>query len=89
MRCNSATGNSILQCVIGSYKIFRYSPQPYSSRAAEMAKIKLTSYYQKTSDMYSRAVVLDSRLNVHFYALDDSPDAVPAPEKKKCFDGGI
>ena len=50
--------------------------------AAEKAKIKLTSYYQKTSDVYTIAVVLDPRLNVHYHARDTSPDTVPVSEIK-------
>ena len=50
--------------------------------AAEEAKIKLTSYYQKTSDVYTIAVVLDLRLNVHYCARDTSSDAVPVSEIK-------
>ena len=40
--------------------------------AAEKAKIKLASYHQKTSDVYTIAVVLDPRLNVHYHARDTS-----------------
>ena len=48
--------------------------------AAEKAKIKLTSYSHKTSDVYTVSVVLDRRLNVHSYARDTSPDTVPVSE---------
>ena len=50
--------------------------------AAEKAKIKLTSYDQKTSDEYTIVVVLDPRLNVQCYARDTSSDAIPVSKIK-------
>ena len=52
--------------------------------AADKAKITLTSFYQKISDVYTIADVPDLRLDVQYYARDASPDAVPVSEKQCC-----
>ena len=90
----SSESDVTLSHVVPYFNVFLYHIESFATDynhtvhdAAEKAKLKLTSYYQKISDVYTIAVVLDLPLNVHYYAHDTSSDVVPVSEIKNVVKG--